>query len=387
MKYFLLPTAGYSNKGDSLMIEGVLDRIKEYNNNSNVSIPIFYKFPKNKYSLSTVSCAHKHRNNWKHFIYRSVGNTVNSLLYILPKNLRKKFKLVRVKDIDVVLDTSGFYLGDQWPNKHMLKMVDSYKKYKKHGAKIILMPKAFGPINKEGTIALAKGLFSIADVIYARDKFSLSELEKHGIKGDKIKLCPDYSSVVKPQKDSNQEKYKGMVCLIPNFRFIDKSNITSDYYINSFVKIINNLRERGLESYFVIHSMIYDVDIAHKVNDQLDTKVDIIEEPDPKKLKGYIGQALFSISSRYHGIMNSLSQNVPSIGTSWNHKYVELYKEYGIIDLLVTEFSYEDILSKIDYLLSDNKINIAIDSIKDRNITVHEVVENMWSNVFDIIDK
>jgi colanic acid/amylovoran biosynthesis protein len=269
----------------------------------------------------------------------------------------------------------------------MLKMVDSYKKYKKHGAKIILMPKAFGPINKEGTIALAKGLFSVADVIYARDKFSLSELEKHGIKGDKIKLCPDYSSVVKPKKDSNQEKYKGMVCLIPNFRFIDKSNITSDYYVNSFVKIINNLRERGLESYFVIHSMIYDVDIAHRVNNLLDIKVDIIEEPDPKKLKGYIGQALFSVSSRYHGIMNSLSQNVPSIGTSWNHKYVELYKEYGIIDLLVTEFSYEEILSKIDYLLSDNEINIASNSIKNRNITVHEVVENMWSNVFEIIDK
>ena len=53
------------------------------------------------------------------------------------------------KDIDVIFDLSRFAYGDQWKNNHKLlkNTANLYKKYK-DGSKIILMPQAFGPFQK-----------------------------------------------------------------------------------------------------------------------------------------------------------------------------------------------------------------------------------------------
>src|SRR5690625_5772419 len=74
--------------------------------------------------------------------------------------------------------------------------------------------------------------------------------------------------------------------------------------------------------------------IHSKKDDELINEIGIdapvINSDNPRVLKGIISKAKYIVGSRYHSIISSLSQNVPAIGTSWSHKYEELYKEYDI---------------------------------------------------------
>ena len=112
---------------------------------------------------------------------------------------------------------------------------------------------------------MARGLHRVADRMFARDLFSLEELKRNGISGNKVKLCPDYSAPVKPKKCEKQKKYKNFVCLIPNFRFVDKSNTDMEKYASVFEETIEYITYKGTECYFVVHSEIDDEKIEEKI--------------------------------------------------------------------------------------------------------------------------
>jgi colanic acid/amylovoran biosynthesis protein len=65
------------------------------------------------------------------------------------------------------------------------------------------------------------------------------------------------------------------------------------------------------------------------------SKLPIIEEADPRILKGIAARCVLMVGSRFHGLVNALSQGVPSIGTSWAHKYEALFADYGRSEWLV----------------------------------------------------
>lgn len=387
MKVFLLSTAGHTNKGDHLMVEGVIDFIRNNYKDAKISIPFFSKFPTKKYNIYRVLVAHKYKNTFKHMCLNVFCNFLNSFFKILPKSLRYKFGYICLNEVTCIIDTSGFYLGDQWHVENLYGLANSYKRYKNIGARIILMPKAFGPFSKTDVIKLAKEIYSIADIVFVRDSFSFAEFNKILLNHDKLVQVPDYSGIILPKSVSNKSIYSDKVCIIPNFRFFEKNNLAYSSYLKFVCETINYLKSKGIKSFFVIHSSLMDIDIALHINKLLDNKIDIIQEEDPKLLKGYVGAARFTISSRYHGVINALSQARPAIGTSWNHKYEELFSEYNIDKLLLKEMKIDDMKSAIDYLIDKSNYAHIVNSLIQRNTVVRDKVNNMYKLVEEIINK
>ena len=112
----------------------------------------------------------------------------------------------------------------------------------------------------------------------------------------------------------------------------------------------------------------------------------VVNEDDPLEIKRIIGTASLVISSRYHGLISGLSQNVPSLATSWSHKYKELLIAYNCEKFFIDDLTdKENILSKVEFLLNVKNRNKIIKNLRSVNLKLEIQVENMWDNIFSEI--
>ncbi len=83
----------------------------------------------------------------------------------------------------------------------------------------------------------------------------------------------------------------------------------------------------------VRQSPLDDLEICKRIK-QLSLNPDrimIIEDKlSAKTLKGIIGKAEVALGSRFHFIVSSISQNVPTLAVSWSHKYKEMMRMFGL---------------------------------------------------------
>jgi colanic acid/amylovoran biosynthesis protein len=125
------------------------------------------------------------------------------------------------------------------------------------------------------------------------------------------------------------------------------------------VEAIKCYRERGLRPFFLNHEGVEDGALISRVNGILDEPIPVIAESDPLAVKGIIGVCEAVFSSRFHGCISAMSQGIACVGTSWSHKYVELYDQYAASSLLLQpENTYEDLKRIIDLSLDkDSKLH------------------------------
>ena len=105
--------------------------------------------------------------------YEKAGLDVGGLMgKFIPKKQREMYGLVLDNEIDIVLDASGFAHGDQWGVKNTKKLLNMSKRWKKSNTKLILLPQAFGPFNKQETKKNMKELIDNTTLIFAREDLS-----------------------------------------------------------------------------------------------------------------------------------------------------------------------------------------------------------------------
>jgi len=355
---------GCHNKGAEMMML----TIKEQLSNDN----IIFTVPAN--SDCPYTCYSKYGfypKIW--FKYKKID--FGKIANLIPKRIRHIYGFIVDKEVDIILDASGFAYSSQWGLFPTQEMAQNTAYWKKKGKKIILLPQAFGPFNDARIKHYMKRIIDNTDLIFARDIESYKTLKE--IKDDnKIKLYPDFTNLFKgmlPDYWSGDLE----IAIVPNMRMKDKREDLNKYEM-LFKEIIEYFQKSGNKPFFLIFGGKEDQILASNINNLLNQAIPVISEENPYYIKGIISKSKGVVGSRFHSLASALSSNVVAIGTGWSHKYQYLFKDYefeeGLIDM---GMDFEEIQKRLDLIINqDSKV---INKIAIKNIILFKKSEKMFT--------
>ncbi len=360
----------FVNKGAELMLHAIMQKVKENIPDADFVMEATTRAPAEKLSEYNI------------YAKKDIAKAK-----FIPGFIRRKLRFKLDKEIDVVLDASGFAFGDQWGAKYADKRIGSkISTWHKEGKKVILLPQAFGPFNDEALETVMKKIIANADLIFAREKQSYEYIRRISEKDD-IMQAPDFTNLLKGKVPENFDTTNRQVAIIPNYKMIEMNEGEGNLYTDFLHQTINKINTLGLTPYFLIHEGERDTEIAKKVNTLLKKPLEIIINPDPIMIKGIISTAFFIVCSRFHGVVSALSQGVPCISTSWSHKYEMLHQEYDYEEGLLKNIGDQEAIGQKITKLSEPETNKTISEKLSLNSSKQkERSAEMWQTVFKVIN-
>lgn len=310
---------------------------------------------------------------------RSVRLRLSMLL--LSASFLETAGIVPVRDVDLVLDASGFAFGDQHPLQRSERFARSVKRWRDQGKKVILLPQALGPFENRGTRDAFTAVIESATLIYARDETSLENVNNLADGLDHVRLAPDFTCLVRPQLNIKGDGQR-RVCIVPNDRMIEKasSSVEADGYINLLKDCIETVDKVDLAPVMLVHGD-EDRALSEAVLNRLEQDIEIVQLEDPVEIKRFIGESFLLIGSRYHALVSALTQGIPCIATSWSHKYKTLFREYGCEQMILPVPAERALVDKcIGYATGTERIYL-VDALKDHASRVEIQVRAMWEEI------
>jgi polysaccharide pyruvyl transferase WcaK-like protein len=328
---------------------------------------------------------------WQKFSFQLWGIDWTWLGNLAPVGIRRllrHFGIVVEKDINLVLDASGFVYSDKWGQRRLKQTLNHLKRIKKYNIPYVFLSQAFGPFQQPKNARLMQDIIGLSELLIPRDEQSLQSLNEIYNLGpiEKIKYFPDFTPSLDPiDTILPLDLPESFVCIIPNNKMFARQKILSKQtYINFLVAAIKNVETMGLTPILLNHEGKKDYDFCLELITVLENKILFINDLNSLEIKKIIGLSVFCISSRYHGCVSSLSQGVPTLATSWSHKYEELYRYYQHSEYLVdVTVSGVELKEKMLQVVIDRE-NISSDLLKQAEI--HKAsVRQMWTKVFSKI--
>lgn len=374
--------AGFTNKGAELMLHAVMQKVRErYPDAILVIAPTHAKSSQPFHKFAPLGFYPK-ASLWRK------GVQFGALASLMPKKVREMYGVVLDREVDVVLDASGFSYSDQWGGSSSRELASSSKKWKKNGTKLILLPQALGPYTKPGIKKYVTEWADNADMIFPREKDSYQYLT--GIVGeqDKIKLYRDFTNLVVGELPVGYDPSDKKVALVPNYRMIDKtSKEESEAYLPFMIKCAKYLVEKQAKPFVLVHEGENDRMLAQSISEAVGG-IPIVTETDPLKIKGILGSCEATVGSRFHGLVSALSQGVPSLATGWSHKYQRLFEDYDFSDGVVSVLDDEEkVREKIDLIFGEGNVESLKHQLKERSEVLKQRSEEMWEHVFYLMDQ
>lgn len=372
----------FVNKGAELMLASVVERIKQYWPEADI---VLEGNPLSPYKNRALLGAYQKLSLRKNIL------DLNFISYYLPVSIRnylKKWGIVTEADIDVVLDAAGFAYGDQWGALKVKHLGGELQRYKKNGCKYIFLPQALGPFTRDNDVKVLKDSLPKAALICAREEDSYKNIRQIIGDADNLIQMPDFTNAVQGVVPDYWKDGDKKICFIPNSNMIGVKNKSESWkknYINIMRLLMEQTQKLGLTPVLLNHEGDGDKEICQTLNNFFDGELELIEETDPLKVKGIIGASKAIVCSRFHGCVSALSQGIPNLGTSWSHKYEQLFSEYGVSDLLIAPVADENELVTLLSSLFDGE-QLYLNKIETNAIKYKEVTEEMWSTVKDIIN-
>ena len=370
----LVDNAGFVNKGAELMLQSVVQQLETVTPNVRIVVPkdVFYdnlNYCFRHHILPLFLVSNKWKERVKKFLFH---NIFNKTWYITPDQ------------IDLILDAGGFQFSDQWAvsEKFIASKKDYYSAFTKKNRKVVFLPQAFGPFEQSKSQQLINYVYSIADVLYARESESYNHLNVLFPDSKKIKIAPDFTCLSKNSNPSSAILPNDYVVLIPNIRMVSHTKQdVSDHYMQFLQEVSEFLISKGETLVLLNHEGKDDLGLLLRLNDTLSQRVLLLNDLDALEIKQIIGEAKLVISSRYHGVVSGLTQGVATLCTAWSHKYFELLKEHGCESNML---SINDI--KYTKQIIENALkNPSFFSSKEGCIkTVKKLASEMWEEIWNM---
>lgn len=329
---------------------------------------------------------------WQKLSYRRGGLDLTPLIGKLPSAVQRLFNrygMVSERQVDLILEASGFAYGDQWPLRFLQNTAKEVVRFAKAGKPFVFMPQAFGPFKTEDSKAAMRDIIHNARLIFVRDPVSLQHLQSCLPNlPDSVVLTPDFTVGLTARPNDEIPAMPGpYAALIPNNKVVSKFNhadaekMRADY-IAAFAAAANKLADQGMQCVLVNHEGKEDAQLCEEIAAK--APCTIVQIEDPLAVKAFIGKAELAISSRFHGAVNALSQGVPCIATSWSHKYHAMMSDFGMGDYCVAELSEQNLLHALQQLL-DNKDTLASE-VKQKAAALKQQNAAMWQRLYQSIN-
>lgn len=356
-----------ANKGSELLLAAIVDRFRAQPKLKFVAPP-----PIGNYA------ARARHGLYQTFDARAAGRLGLLVELLLGAGYRKRYGLVHPRSIDAVLDASGFLLGDQWPAEWIKGKAKDYQRRKVNGQTIVLLPQAFGPFTKADVAEAARDVFRAADLIFARDDESYAHASALIPGLTSLHQAPDFTNLLDPRPASRHTLGERPAAIVPNTKVLEFSNSANQRaYRNFLLRMAHHLRDSGLAPFVLVHETAADLQLAEEVATA--ANVQCIIESDALVLKGLAARCHIMVGSRYHGLVNALSQGVPALGVSWSHKYEALFADYERRNWLIEPSATADaesLTKKIIANFNDERVHLmqCSTSLKGKS-------EQMWRRV------
>ena len=317
-----------------------------------------------------------------------LGDNLSALLgNVIPVGIQAKYGLVTEKQIQGILDAKGFAYGDSWGVNKVRRMAKQTVRWKKQGKRIVLLPQTYGPFENN---QIRNGFLKILEnthLVYARDKASYDHIRHIAGECAHLRSAPDFTSLVQGQRPASFKPQSRQACIIPNHRMLDSSSPEVSARYLSFLKLcFQCFSEREMNPFVLLHDIKWDYSVALSLQQELGRTIPIVHDDNPVYVKGIIGSCHLVLSSRFHGLINALSQGVPCLATAWTHKFRELMMSYHGLDFLVHPFiEKESLLEKIRLLDEPASRQSIIDRIKKTCERDVKRIRQMWEEIEEIM--
>jgi colanic acid/amylovoran biosynthesis protein len=373
--------AGFVNKGAHLMLLAILAKLKT-------------AYPHAKFTVVANNGSQTFEQISRLGLYPKASLIrkrveFGDLANLIPKKIRSRFGIITDKEVDVVIDAAGFGYGDKWGEQPTYELYRSTRRWKKRGTKVILLPQAFGPFTLDKNQKYLKKALPRIDLIFAREEESYKNIITITGESPHLRIAPDFTNLLKGEIPSYFIPKKNLVCIVPNYRMIDKTDSdTGASYLPFMKRCAGYLESRGMQLTILIHEGTNDLYLGKEISTCTNVEIPIIQESNPIYIKGILGSCTATIGSRYHGLVSALSQGVPSLATGWSHKYEMLLKDYDFVEGLVTvNLDDQQLKQKLDMIIDENNNRLISEKLLNKSEQLKHQVEHMWQDVFSIIDE
>lgn len=292
-----------------------------------------------------------------------------------------------VKDADWFIDGSGFAFGDQWNIKDSrirdweLKLQPLHER----GCKVVFLPQAFGPVEKEGTKKAFAMLNKYADLIMPREQVSYDYVKDSGlIDMSKVKKYTDFTSLVEGVFPEKYNHLRNGICIIPNMQMIRMKKITYEDYIKLLSALVAEGNCSGSPVYLLNHEGKPDEELCLNCKEVIGGGIEAVTNLNALEVKGLISTAKIVITSRFHGLASALNSGIPSLATSWSHKYEELFRDYGLEGYVLPLDNVETAVGKVRVLLNEEENRRLRNHLAQQIPLIKAQTREMWNCVWSL---
>ena len=298
------------------------------------------------------------------------------------------------KNIDMIIDISGYTFGSNFGWMSNLLAAYRAKRAKKYKVPIYYMPQSFGPFEWTGLFGKITDLcirkwLPYAKVLYAREKegaellmgkygfsnVALSEdivLQNRGI--DLQRIYNRIPEIIFPKVE------RGGVAVLPNVRNSQYGNL--EELMKIYRAIIDAQLSFGRKIYLVRHAS-EDIGFCRRIKElyQEEERVILLENDlTCIEYEEFVKQFDYLVASRYHAIVHAYKQTVPCLVLGWALKYKELLEKAGQSHYMVDVHGKMEI-AEIKKLVNDMEARWK----QEAEVIQSRILPLQETNVFDCI--